>query len=163
MQRKILKGGLLFLLIALLNACSVSKEARGYKKTINGSWILQTITTEGVSGIIKMKVFNEANSECFIGSEWNFTSSNSLGKYMLVDTKKECTPFTRLFRWSIYEPKGEEKVFQFKRLDDKKNSMDNGDGFRLKIVELNDNSLKLKSEIIFEGKTAAIIYNFVQK
>ncbi len=163
MQHKILKGGLLFLLIVILYACSASKEARGYKKTINGNWILQTITTDGVSGVIKLTVFNEANSDCFIGSEWNFTASNSLGKYTLVDTKKECTTLTRFIRWSIYEPKGSEKMFQFKRLDDKKNSMDNGDGFRLKIVELNDNSLKLKSDIIFEGKAASIIYNFVQK
>ena len=151
------------LLITVFNACSVSKEAKGIKKTINGNWVLQTVVTEGIVGIVKTNSFNEAPFGCFIGSEWSFISNNSMGSYTIVDTKKECPTIKRLIRWSVYEPKGLPKEFQFKRLDDKKNPMDDNAGFRLKIVELEAKQMKLKTEISFDGHPAAIIYNFVKK
>jgi hypothetical protein len=161
---KYLKSSLLILLFAAtFNACSVSKEARGMRKNINGNWILQTITTEGVTGIVKTKIFNEAEFGCFIGSEWNFINNNSMGSYNLVDNSKNCTPLKRFIRWSVYEPKDMPKEFQFKRLDDKKNTMDDGNGYRLTITELDNNHMKLKSDIVFDGHAAAIIYNFASK
>ncbi len=145
-----------------LSACSVSKEARTIKKNINGNWVLQTITTEGITGIVKTKIFNEADFGCFIGSEWNFISNNSMGSYTLVDKSKECTQLKRFIRWSVYEPKDLPKEFQFKRLDDKKNAMDNGDGYRLTVTELDDTKMKLRSDIVFNGHAGAVIYNFVK-
>lgn len=156
-------GLITVLAMVALTSCSVSKEARSIKKTINGNWILQTITTEGITGIVKTRVFNEADFGCFIGSEWNFISNNSMGSYTLVDNSKQCTPVKRYIRWSIYEPADAPKLFQFKRLDDKKNAMDNGDGYRLTVTEADNNSLKLKTDIVFEGHAGAVIYNFVKK
>ena len=150
------------LAIVIFTSCSVSKEARSIKKNINGNWILQTVTVEGITGVVKTTVFNEADLSCFIGSEWNFISNNSMGSYNLVDKSKNCTPVKRFIRWSIYEPKDAAKEFQFKRLDDKKNAMDNGDGYRLIVTEHGDNNLKLRSDIDFEGRSSAIIYNFVK-
>ncbi len=151
------------LVIFVLSACSVSKEGRSMKKTINGNWVLQTISTEGITGVVKTKIFNEAEFGCFIGSEWNFIANNSMGSYSIVDNSKNCVPLKRFIRWSIYEPKDLDKEFQFKRLDDKKNTMDNGDGYRLIVKELGDNNMKLRSEIVFDGHAGAIIYNFVRK
>jgi len=48
-----------------LYSCSSSKEARGIKSNINGNWILQTVTADGITGIVKTKVFNEAEFGCF--------------------------------------------------------------------------------------------------
>ena len=148
--------------IMVFTSCSVSKEARSIKKNVNGNWILQTVTVEGIAGVVKTTVFNEADLSCFVGSEWNFISNNSMGSYTLVDKSKNCTPVKRFIRWSVYEPENAAKEFQFKRLDDKKNAMDNGDGYRLTVVEHADNTLKLRSELLFEGKKSAIIYNFVK-
>ena len=161
---KLLNNILIILSVALsLTACSVTKEARSMKKDINGNWILQTITTEGITGVVKTTIFNEAEFGCFIGSEWNFIANNSMGSYNIVDKGKDCTPLKRFIRWSIYEPKDAAKEFQFKRLDDKKNAMDNGDGYRLSVSELGENTMKLRSEIVFGGHAGAIIYNFVRK
>ena len=151
------------LVIVVFASCSGSKEARSIKSSINGNWVLQTVTVEGITGVVKTTVFNEADLSCFIGSEWNFISNNSMGSYTLVDKSKNCTPVKRFIRWSIYEPKDAAKEFQFKRLDDKKNAMDNGDGYRLIVTEHGDNNLKLRSDIVFEGRNSAIIYNFVKK
>ncbi|GAB2837939.1 hypothetical protein [Ferruginibacter profundus] len=166
MYKKTLSKNLLALCIAItavLGSCSVSNEARGIKKNINGNWVLQTITTEGITGVAKTRIFNEADFGCFIGSEWNFLANNSTGSYTIVDTKKECPAIKRFIRWSVYEPKDLPKEFQFKRLDDKKNPMDDNAGFRLKIAQLDAAQMKLRSEITFEGRPAAIIYNFVKK
>ena len=148
--------------ILLFTSCSVSNEARSMKKNINGNWILETATVEGITGVLKTRVFNEADLACFIGSEWNFISNNSMGSYTLVDKSKNCTQLKRFIRWSIFEPKDAAKEFQFKRLDDKKNAMDNGDGYRLTVIEHGDNNLKLRSDIIFNGIAGAIIYKFVK-
>ncbi|RZM07351.1 MAG: hypothetical protein EOO88_51905, partial [Pedobacter sp.] len=54
------------LAILIMSACSSSKEARGYKKSINGNWQLQTVVSEGITGKIKAQVFNEADFNCFV-------------------------------------------------------------------------------------------------
>ena len=164
MKYSLFKSALLGLLLSAgIAACSVSKEGRTMKKTIDGNWILETITTEGITGIAKTNVFNEAEMSCFIGSEWNFVANNSTGSYTIVDNKKGCPAVKRFIRWTVYEPKDSAKEFQFKRLDEKKNAMDNGAGYRLTFTALDKNMMKLKTAITFNGNPAALIYNFVKK
>lgn len=161
---KFLNSSLIILLFAMiLGSCSASKEARSMKKNINGDWVLQTIVTEGITGVAKTKIFNEADFSCFIGSQWNFIANNSMGSYTLIDHGKGCPVLKRFIRWSIYEQKDLPGEFQFKRLDDKKNSMDNGDGYRLSIADLGKTNMKLRSDIVFDGHAGAIIYNFTRK
>lgn len=161
---KYVKSSLILLLTAaLFNACSVSNESRRMQKTINGDWILQTITTEGITGVTKTRIFNEADFGCFIGSEWNFINNNGMGSYTIVDKSSNCVPLKRFIRWTIYEPADAAKEFQFKRLDDKKNAMDNGDGYRLTVTELDKTVMKLRSNMVFDGHAGAVIYNFVRK
>ncbi len=148
---------------ALFTHCSVSKEAAGLKQQINGTWMLQSITTEGIEGKVTATIFNEASFNCFVGSSWNFIAENSTGMYNINTSGTECTGLTRPIRWSIYEPKNEPKQFQFKRLNDNKKDLDNGDGFRLEITSLSKTSMQLKSHITFEDKPAAYVYNFVKK
>ncbi|MBL0355377.1 MAG: lipocalin family protein [Chitinophagaceae bacterium] len=160
---KIFNSILLLFTIVFFAGCSASKEARTMKGTINGTWTLQTITIEGNNSIINTKVFNEADNSCFIGSSWNFIANNSKGSYTLPSGAGGCVATTRNIRWSIYEPEGEEKRFQFKRLDDKNNPMDDNNGYRLSIAQLNDTNMQLKSAISFEGNPVNIVYNFVKK
>ena len=155
--------GVIVVLLSFLTACSVSKEGRSMKKTINGDWTLQTINVEGINSKFTAKVFNEADFNCFIGSNWNFISNNSMGSYTLAVNSTSCPAVTRLIRWSVYEPKDAEREFQFKRLDDKKDPMDDNNGYRLSVTSLSDDAMQLKSSISFEGKPGSIIYNFVKK
>ena len=160
-SKKIYAWPVFLMVFFLFTACSASKEGRTMKHTINGEWVLQTINVQGINTKFKATVFNEADFNCFIGSTWTFVSNNSMGTYRLSPTAG-CTATSRNIRWSIYEPKGEEKKFQFKRLDDKKNPMDDNDGFRLSVASLTDTNMQLKSAITFEGKPATIVYNFVK-
>ena len=153
----------LLITVSLLTACSASKQGRTMKKTIDGEWVLQTINTEGINTKFAAKVFNEADLNCFVGSSWNFVSNNSTGAYNLVGGTKGCATLQRNIRWSIYEPKDAPKEFQFKRLDENKNPMDDNNGFRLSVTMLDDNTMQLKSAITFEGKPGNIVYNYVKK
>lgn len=152
----------LLIIIYLLASCATSKEARTYKKTIDGNWQLQTVVTEGIMGKVKVQLFNEAEFNCFVGSSWSFNQNNSLGTYDISKNGNECVAVKRNIRWTIYEATGEPKLLQFKRLDDNLKVMDDGDGFRFTIVQLDKNRMQLKSNIIFENKPAALVYNFIR-
>jgi len=152
----------LIIISFLLAACSSSKEARTYKKTIDGNWQLQTVVTEGIMGKVKVQLFNEADLNCFPGSNWNFNDRNSLGTYNIAKNTNECTAVVRNIRWSIYETKDEPGLLQFKRLNDKLKVMDDGNGFRFTIVQLDQNTMQLKSAITFENRPAVVIYNFAR-
>ncbi|MEI9944898.1 MAG: lipocalin family protein, partial [Chitinophagaceae bacterium] len=150
----------LFILTFFLMACSASKEARTYKKTIDGSWRLQTVTTEGIMGKVKIQLFNEADMSCFPGSIWKFNNGNSLGTYTI--DKNDCPSIVRDIRWTIYEPKDQPKQLQFERLTDKIKVIDDGNGYRFTIVQLDKNTMQLKSAITFENRPATVIYNFTR-
>lgn len=152
-----------FLAVLLISSCSSSKEARSYKKSVNGNWQLQTITTEGITGKIKAQVLEEADFNCFIGSNWNFNQNNSLGYYEISKNGGECVAVKRNIRWSILEETGSPKMLQYKKVDNKYKDMDEGKaGFRFQILSLTDTQMQLKSNISFEGKPASFIYNFVK-
>ncbi len=153
----------LFCALFFLASCSTSKEARSYKNSIDGKWQLQTLTTEGIIGKTKTQILNEADLNCFIGSNWSFNRNNSLGSYSISQNAGECVAVTRNIRWSIYEAKDEPKLFQFKKLDDKLKHVEEGNaGYRFTILKLDDNTMQLRNDISFENKPASIIYNFVR-
>lgn len=151
------------IVIMLFASCATSKEARSYKNSINGHWQLQTVVTEGITGKVKAQVFNEADFNCFVGSSWSFNQNNSLGSYSIAKNAGECVAIKRDIRWSIYEATGKQKLLQFKRLDGKLKEIDEaGGGYRFTIVKIDNSSMQLKNDIIFEGRPASFIYNFVK-
>lgn len=140
-------------------SCKTSKEARSIRTTVKGSWTVTDVRISGTNGKFKAKVFGEADYSCFIGSQWNFNTSTSIGTYSL-GTGAACSVITRKIRWSIYEIKGEPKQLQFKRLNEKEKDIDDGNGYRLTINSISQNNMEVQSELIFEGKPIQIIYNF---
>ena len=146
----------------LLISCSSSKELRQMDRKINGNWIMQTIVTEGTTGKPKDKIFNEADFGCFIGSEWKFNRDNK-GSYMLVDKQKDCPAITRNISWSFTETPNSPETITVKRFDDNNNVMNDGPGIILTVNELNKTTMKLKADVIIDGHSAGIIYNFVRQ
>jgi hypothetical protein len=151
-------------LVVLIHACSSSKQARTDKRTLNGTWLLQSITTEGIAGKIKAQILDEADYNCFENSTWKFNQNNSLGSYEIIKNFGECVAKKQDIRWSIFEEKGMPIRLQYKRVDPKYyKDIDEGKaGFRFTIVSLDKTTMQLKSEITFEGKPAYFIYNFTK-
>ena len=153
----------LMIVTALFTACATSKQSRLMKNAINGNWILQTINTEGSSVKFTAKVFNEADLNCFIGSQWSFNTNNSLGSYTLPGNTPGCVALQRTIRWTLVETADNPVQFQFKRLDDKRKPLDNNNGFRCTLTMSDNNSMQLKSAFTLEGKEGNILYNFIKK
>ena len=152
----------IIIIILLFASCMAARESRSFQKSMSGNWQLQTIISEGVTGKVKTQLFNEADFDCFIGSTWNFNNANNMGNYSIPNATN-CSAVKRNIRWSIYEAKGQPKLLQYKRLDDNLNEIDeNSGGFRFTILQLNNTSLQLKSDMNLDGKPAALIYNFVK-
>jgi Lipocalin-like domain len=151
-------------LTVLMYACSNSKQARVDKRTVDGTWLLQSVTTEGITGKIKAQILDEANYNCFEGSLWKFNQNNSLGSYEITKNGGECVAKKQNIRWSIFEEKGLPIRLQYKRVDAKyyKDIDEGRAGFRFTIVSLDKTAMQLKSEISFEGKPAFFIYNFTK-
>lgn len=149
--------------VLFLASCSTSKEARNYKNDIDGKWQLQTVVTEGIAGNVKAQLLNEAALSCFIGSSWVFNRNNSLGSYSINQNAGECVAVKRNLRWSIYEAKDQPKLFQFKKLDDKLKEVDEGSaGYRFTIQKLDNTNMQLRNDVMFEGRQASFIYNFIK-
>jgi hypothetical protein len=153
----------LLIITVLFTACATSKQSRLMKDTINGNWILQTVNTEGTSVQFTAKVFNEADLNCFIGSNWSFNANNSLGSYTLTSSTPGCIALQRSIRWTLVEASDGSLKFQFKRLDDNRKPMDDNNGYRCSLTMADNNTMQMKSAFMLEGKAGNIIYNFIKK
>jgi len=143
----------------------MSKEAKTYRAKISGNWQLETVVTEGITlaSQTRVNLLNEADLQCFVGSSWSFNSKNSLGNYNINQNGGQCVSMKRNIRWSIYEADGQPKLFQFKKVDDRYKDIEEGNvGYRFTIVQLDNTTMKLRSDVTFEGKPASFIYNFVR-
>jgi len=147
-------------------SCSTSKEARNYAKQIDGKWQLQTVVTEGIAiaNQTKTQLLNEADLSCFVGSSWTFNNKTNLGTYTINQNGGECVAVKRYVRWSFYEAAGQPALFQFKKVDDKyyKDVEEGNSGYRFTVLQLDNTTLKLKSDVTFEGRPASFVYNFVR-
>ena len=164
-MKKIIYALLSFAIIYGTVSCSGSKLARADKKEISGTWELNNVVAEGITGKIKAKILEEAAFACFDKSVWKFNKSTNLGSYEIVQNSGECIAKKQDFRWSIFEEKGKVVKLQYKKVDSKYyKDIDAGNvGFRFTIVNIDSNNMQLKSEIEFENKPAYMVYNFSKK
>jgi hypothetical protein len=161
-MRQIFKNAAIIAILSLLlNACSTTKAVRRMDHDIKGTWVLQTIITEGTSAKPKEKVFNEADFSCFIGSEWKFWKKYT-GIYSIVDPQKICPEVKRWISWSFNENTYSPASFTFNWSADKKTGIGSGPKYNLTVLELSSTSMKLKQGIIIDGQIAAFIFNFVK-
>ena len=160
--KKNLLSVLLISIILIVSSCSVSKEARELKNTINGNWQLQSVVTEGINGRFKATIFNEEDFNCFIGSTWHFEKHSGTGYYRIDQNQNECAAIQRNIRWSIFEAKDQPRLVQFKRLDNAGKELDGGNGYRFTVVSMTDKELKLRNDMQFEGKAVSFTYKFVR-
>ena len=153
-------------LAVIFTSCATSKETRNYAKQLDGKWQLQTVVTEGIAlaNQTKAQLLNEADLSCFVGSAWTFNNKTNLGTYTITQNGGECVAVKRYVRWSFYEAAGQPSLFQFKKVDDKyyKDIDEGNSGYRFTVVQLDNSTLKLRSDVTFEGKPASFIYNFVR-
>lgn len=151
-----------FLFIAtLLTSCSLSKQDKSARKTIDGTWSLTKVTYD-TPGTFNSTLFDDTTASCFEGSQWTFRSNNSTGTYDIINA--ECPTGVRNIRWSSNEIGKKTGVYDFKMkfTDQKKNDIQKNEGYVMSLNYLDDNSMKITQTINFEGKPFKINLNFTR-
>lgn len=146
-------------LIFLITSCSLSKQNKLYRSSINGTWRLNNVSYEGLDGTFSSILFKDADAKCFEGSTWFFRSNNSTGHYR-IEKGGNCMLGERYIRWSIQE-NNNAQLLQLKFIDNKKKDLNNY-GFRLTIDYLDEQSMKLHSIANVEGEIVHVVYKFTK-
>src|SRR5690606_11142130 len=94
------KLGITIFFASLFVSCSLSKVEKSARKTIDGNWVLNTVTHDA-QGTFNSTLLDDATSSCFMNSQWFFRSNNSTGTYDIINS--DCSTGVRHFRWPINE------------------------------------------------------------
>ncbi|WP_276166784.1 lipocalin family protein [Zobellia alginiliquefaciens] len=156
-----IKNSVLMLALAVVvSSCSLSKNVREERKTINGNWVLENVGYESNGGSFKSMLFNDANGFCFEGSTWYFLENNSTGSYTIPTSNSVCPGGVRNIRWSVLENENGNDKLQFKYIDEKKKDIYGRTGYRLEIVSLSPSQMTLKSDVNVDGSPVSVVYKF---
>lgn len=149
----------LFATSLTLISCSLSRENKSVRTTLNGTWQLTSIRYEGNQGRFESVLFNDVSDACFKGSEWFFRANNSNGSYTILPS--DCNPGQRFFIWSVVPGLNTGSyALQIKPTDIKRNSTLNNAGYRLEISQLNGGSMQLRSRLQVDGEPITLVYEF---
>ncbi|MGB5645490.1 MAG: lipocalin family protein [Muriicola sp.] len=152
----------LFLLGMIISSCGISKDIRDQRNLLSGTWTLNDIHYENNQGMFKAVVFNDANAICFEESNWFFRDNNSTGRYTIKQGSL-CEGGDRFIRWSVVSnPANYTNQLQFKFIDEKRNDISGGLGYRLNIATLTENEMILKSNVMVDAKSVSIVYEFTK-
>ena len=120
---------------------------------MKGNWTITSVTYPG-SEYIKVNSFSVADSQCFVGSTWNFISNNNKGSMAL--TKANCPSFSSPITWFI----NKDGQFVMKILDAGIKSKKVKEGYVLYIDNQTNTSFQLLDRIEVGGKLTNVVYQF---
>lgn len=120
---------------------------------IKGDWKITSVTYPG-SNYFKVNSFQIADSQCMVGSTWNFISNNNKGNMSL--TKSDCPAFSSPIVWSI----NKDGVFVLKIVEAGVKSKTVTEGYLLKVANQNESSFQLIDVIDVAGQKKDITYQF---
>ncbi|HLT32951.1 MAG TPA: lipocalin family protein [Aquaticitalea sp.] len=149
----------LCMFVLIMTSCSLSKQEKSARKTIDGTWTLTTVTYDS-PGTFNATLFEDTTASCFEGSQWFFRSNNSTGTYDIINT--DCPTGVRNIRWSANEMGKDTGNYDFtmKFTDEKKNDIQKNTGYRMMLNYLDNNTMTLTQTVTFEGEPFKINLNF---
>lgn len=130
-----------------------TKLDKSSQVAIKGNWVITSVTYPG-SDYIKVSSFNIADTNCFVGSTWNFISNNNKGSMSL--TKTDCLAFSSPIVWSI----NKEGVFVLKIVEAGTKSKTVTQGYLLRVANQTETSFQLIDKINVGGQTKEVTYQF---
>lgn len=120
---------------------------------IKGNWTITAVTYPGAN-YFKVDSFGVADSQCFVGSTWNFISNNNKGSMSL--TKSGCPTFSSPIVWSI----NKDGMFVLKIVEAGVKSKTVTQGYLLRVANQSETSFQLIDNIDVGGQKKNITYQF---
>lgn len=121
---------------------------------IKGNWTISSVTYPG-SDYIKVTSFDVADSQCFVGSSWNFISNNNKGTMTINSSASGCPSFSSPIVWTSTK----EGNFTLKITEGEKAKRVT-QGYVLKLQNQTESSFELVDNVTVGGKTVAVVYQF---
>lgn len=150
------------LILALITvtafSCGTPKTVQQSKKVIKGYWSLDNITYDS-SGTFNVTLFNDSSVECFEGSSWRFIPNNNTGNYTIDNSS--CPTGERKFIFTIQEIDSSTGLYDFLlKPTNAKGKSDTDSGFRLRLAQLDEYSMRWEQTVNLDGKPFKINMNF---
>jgi hypothetical protein len=152
-----MKKIILFVFVATIFSCGISKNIKSKEKTIKGNWILKKITTSK-TGNYNVTMFNDTTKKCLEGSAWKFVPNNNSGVYSINEVN--CIAGNRDFIFSIQEIDQASGFYDF--LLKPKNDQNNI-GFRVELSELSESKMKWQQNLMINGTPFIINMDFIKQ
>lgn len=151
-----------FLILALVVvtaiSCGTPKTVQESRKVIKGYWVLNSISYDS-SGTFNVTLFNDTSVECFEGSNWRFIPNNNTGNYTIENSN--CPTGQRDFIFTIQELDQTTGLYDFLlKPTNAKGKSDTDVGFRLRLAQLNESSMRWEQTVNLDGKPFKINMNF---
>lgn len=141
---------LLSMFIVILGSCSSldQKSQSGLK----GNWSISSVTYPS-SEYIKVTSFDVADSQCFVGSSWNFVSMSNKGTMTLNNSN--CPAFNSPIVWTVTK----EGSFTLKITEGEKAKRVTT-GYILQMRNQTESSFQLVDNVTVGGKNVEVVYQF---
>ncbi len=154
-MRKLLLLGLFAIVFAGCKTASVgnTKLDKSSQVDIKGNWRIASVSYPG-SEYIKVNSFDIADSQCFVGSTWNFISNNNKGSFSL--NKSDCATYNSPITWYI----NKDGQFVLKVLDEGLKSKKVKTGYFLMVENQSENSFQLVDKINVGNNPTSVVYQF---
>ncbi len=130
-----------------------TKLDKSSQVAIKGDWKITSVDYPG-SNYFKVDSFGIADSQCFVGSVWNFISNNNKG-YMSIATAN-CPAFSSPIVWSI----NNDGMFVLKIVEAGVKSKTVTQGYLLRVANQTETSFQLIDNIDVGGQKKDITYKF---
>ncbi|MAP53829.1 lipocalin family protein [Altibacter sp.] len=154
-MRKIL---VLAVFAAVAFACGTPKTVQESRKVIKGYWSLDEISYNK-SGTFNVTLFSDTSKECFEGSTWRFIPNNNTGVYTI--NNGNCPSGDRNFIFDIQEMDPSSGLYDFLlKPTNAKGKSENSIGFRVRLSQLNESSMKWEQTVTLDGAPFKIYMNF---
>ena len=156
------KAALLVLSTLFLISCGSSAVVKEARATMNGDWMLNSITYPGNEENLQVTLLNDVPAKCLENSSWNFISNNNTGSYEPAGLG--CQQGPNFFIWSVSEvdEAGGNYDLLFKPTDADHKSTTGNQGYRLNLTNLSGDRMVWEQTINFEGKPFTIRMNFTK-
>jgi|SRR5690554_3076367 hypothetical protein len=156
-----MKRIILFTALAVnILACGPSKTVTDSYKVMKGYWTLTDITYDR-SGRFNITLFDEASANCFEGSSWRFIPNNNTGRYTIEGAG--CSSGERHFIFTVQEIDKETGLYDFMlKPTNAKGKSDDNRGIRLRLAQLDDQTMRWQQTVSVEGQPFTISMNFIK-
>ncbi len=139
-------------------SCGTPKTVQESRKILKGYWALNSISYDS-SGKFNVMLFNDTSVECFEGSNWRFIPNNNSGNYTIENSN--CPTGQRDFIFTIQEIDPSSGLYDFLlKPTNAKGKSDTDVGFRLRLAQLNESSMRWEQTVNLDGKPFKINMNF---